>query len=131
MRLRDEGGFSLLEAIVALTIVSMAGVAALSTVGTQIRSADRAQHYLEAAALAEGRMAALTLMSESELEPLPDSLEHGVFAQPMDGFEWVASARRVPGEERLFDLNVSVSWGQGSFELTTRTYRPAATSGRP
>lgn len=123
MRL-DRRGFTLLEALVAVLIVGLAGVAALETVGAELRTASRARHTLHAAALAEYRLETLRVLPPGELRSLPDSLADGAFAPPLEGYRWAASAREVPGEPGLYDARVTVRWSGGSFPLETRLYRP-------
>ena len=43
-----ERGVTLLEAVVALTIVALAGVAALATVGAELRGAQRSRQAIKA-----------------------------------------------------------------------------------
>jgi type II secretion system protein I len=117
-------GFALLESVIALAIVGLIGVAALSSMSAQSRTADRARHAVDAEALAEYRLASLQLLSADELSPLPDSLSRGRFAPPFDRYAWRASVRPTSDEDGLYELTVKVEWGDGSFSLATQVYRP-------
>src|SRR5436309_6691188 len=86
-------GFTLLEVVVALAIVGIAGVAALEAFGAEVRGADKTQQALPAAALAEERLGRLALLATSELAHLPDSLSRGTFPAPLDRYRWVATGR--------------------------------------
>ena len=124
MRSSDRRGFTLLEAMIAVVIVGLAGVAALETVGAELRTASRTRHALHATALAEHRMETLRVLPPSGLRTLPDSLERGTFAPPLERYGWTATVREVPGEAGLYDAQVVVRWDGGSFPLRTRLYRP-------
>jgi type II secretion system protein I len=117
-------GFALLEAVIALAIVGLIGVAALSSMGAQSRTAERAREAVEAGALAEYRLASLQLLSADELSPLPDSLSHGRFAAPFDRYTWRATSGPTSDEDGLYELTVNVEWDDGSFSLATQVYRP-------
>src|SRR5258706_3700438 len=80
---RAEHGFTILEAVVALAIVGLAGVAALEAVGGEVRGIERARGAYTTAALAQDRVAAVTLLPPGDLDPLPDSPRRGTFAQPI------------------------------------------------
>ena len=125
MSVSDRHGFTLLEAVVALAILAVTGIAALSALGAELGVAGRSNHALEAAALAQDGLARLRLLSGQELEPLPDSLRRGNFAAPFEEYAWRASARGVLDEPGLLDVSLVVSWDDGSYELKTRAYRPA------
>lgn len=124
-----ERGFTLLEVVVALTIIGVTSVAALAAIGAELRSAVRGREMLAAAALADERLAVLKLLSVEELRVLPDSLARGAYDAPFDGYEWRASSRLVVGEEDLYELHVLVEWDSGSFGLTGRVYRPVVGAG--
>jgi type II secretory pathway pseudopilin PulG len=126
VRRLDSTGFTLLEALIAVVIVGLAGVAALETVGAELRTAARARHAHNAAALAEYRLETLRVLSPPELRSVPDSLADGAFAPPLQLYRWTASAREVPGEPGLYDARVVVRWNGGSFPIETRLYRPDA-----
>ena len=123
-------GFSLLEAVVALAIVGLAAVAALSAFAMELRTAGQAAHALEAEALAQSRLAAVRLLQRSELEPLPDSLRNGRFPAPLEGYQWQASSEKVSGKEDLFQVSVAVRWDDGSYSLAGRLYRPRPLAAR-
>ncbi|HEX2091659.1 MAG TPA: type II secretion system protein [Longimicrobiaceae bacterium] len=122
-RLNDRG-FTLLEAVVALAILGLASVAALSALAAELRSAERAQRALEAAALAQDRLAALELLSVEDLSPLPDSLRRGRFGAPFTAYAWEAAVREVPGDQGLVDAAVRVEWEGGAYPLHALLYRP-------
>jgi prepilin-type N-terminal cleavage/methylation domain-containing protein len=117
--------FTLLEAMIAVMIVGLAAVAVLSSFGTTLRTATRAQQGLEAEALAGQRLARAELLERDALLHLPDSVAHGQFAAPFAAYQWTTVAREVRGEVGLFDVAVEVSWPNGRYALPTRLYRPA------
>lgn len=121
---RVRRGFTLLEAAIALVIVGMAAVAVLSSFGTTLRTSARARTALEAEALGGQRLAYASLLSNGELARLPDSVAHGRFAAPFDGYRWETTAKEVHGDDGLFDVSVEVFWETGRYTLPTRLYRP-------
>lgn len=122
-RLGDQG-FTLLEAVVALAIVSLAVTASLAAVGAELQAASKGRMALEATALAEERLAALTLSETAELEALLDSLAEGRFSTPFEAYRWNASARRVPNEIGVYELTVIVEAASMERNLVTRIFRP-------
>jgi type II secretion system protein I len=125
MSRRDERGMTLLEAVVALTIIALAGIAALATVGTELRGAERARRAIEAAALAEERMARVGLLAAPDLASLPDSMRAGTFPGRLADYGWTAASRSLPGERDTYAVTVAVTWPErGRYALETRWYRP-------
>lgn len=122
--MRARTGFTLIEAAVSLTIVSITAIAALAAGAAEVRSADRAQRQLAALALAQDRLAAVELLAPAALRPLADSLAHGAFAPPFDGYAWTITARPTLATNDLVDVDVRVEWSGGAYALTERLYRP-------
>lgn len=123
MRSRARRGITLFEAVAAITIVGMTAVSALAAVGAEFRTAERARRALEAEALATARMDAMQLLSDRELQALPDSVEAGVFPEPLDEYTWKTSA--TPDQEfaGLYTVRVTVAWPGGAYEQRTNLYR--------
>ena len=119
-------GFVLLEAVIALLIVSTFAIAALGALGGRLRTAGTVEQTLTARALAEDRFAAVEL-SPGIPQPLPDTVARGAFAAPFDGFRWTAATRPVRDEENLYDVVVTVTWDEGNFSLNGRLFRPPTT----
>jgi type II secretory pathway pseudopilin PulG len=117
------GGFVLMEAVIALAIISLFAVALLSTVGAQVRAADRGNVLLVERALAEDRLMALQLQDYDRLIDLPDSLAKGTFPEPFQDFTWSATATPVKDEYDLFDATVTVSGRGYSLPLQTLVHR--------
>ncbi len=127
---RPTSGFTILEAIVAVTIVGVAAVASLAAFGSQLRAGARAQVALEAEALAEEQLARLRLLPASSLEALPDSLRSGTFAQPFERYQWSSTVQPVAHEADIHEARVTVRWPDGEYSLATRLYRPLRASTR-
>lgn len=125
----NSRGFSLLEAMVALTVVGLAAVAMLSAVGGELRTAARIRSSLEAHALAEEKVAAVRLLSREELDRLADSLRQGRFLAPFEAYRWEASTRELSEFKDVFEVDVGVRWEDGAYDLSTRLYRPKSFPG--
>ena len=83
-RSRARGGFTMLEAMVALAIVALVCVGILGAYGSAIRADITAVDRLPLAALAVERLAQVDIES-GDLNHLPDSLARGVFTSPYAG----------------------------------------------
>jgi prepilin-type N-terminal cleavage/methylation domain-containing protein len=125
MSMRARSGFSLLEAVVALAIVGVTAVAALASIGAELRAAEDARTALEAEALAVHRMSTLEMLTSAQLQRIPDSLARGIFEPPFERYRWIASSEPVMGEEGLTEVRLDVVWDQGSFPLRTLLFRPS------
>jgi len=120
----DRRGFTLLEAVVALAVLGLAGVAALEAMGGQLRAAERAKSATTAAALAQDRLATVALLLRSELDPVRDSIARGTFQPPFAQYRWRISIRPVLGEVDLYDVMVEVTSDAGRINVATRIFRP-------
>src|SRR5688572_657063 len=105
-------GFVLLEAVVALAIISLFSIGLLSMVGAQVRGTDRATVLLLERALAEDRLMAAEMLDNEDLNDLPDSLAAGRFAEPFDEFSWTLKVEPVADEFDLFTTDVVIT-GRG------------------
>jgi type II secretory pathway pseudopilin PulG len=129
---RARNGVSLFEAVAALAIVGVTAVSALSAVGGEMRTADRARRALEVEALATSRLDFLALMNDQQLQNLPDSVAKGAFDKPLDSYKWVTTATPLATQAGIYDVRIEVDWKGGSYALHSYVYRrpPVATSGR-
>jgi type II secretion system protein I len=119
-----RSGFSLLEALVALTILGLAAVASLASLGAQLRGADRARAALVGEALAQDRLARLRLARADALAHLPDSLARGRFPRPWAGFRWTATSRTDRERPDLVEVTVEIVSPDSRSSLATVLYRP-------
>jgi prepilin-type N-terminal cleavage/methylation domain-containing protein len=120
----SQRGFSLLEALIALTIVGTSIVAGLGAFSAELRVAGQARTALELETLAQEALAGLTLIPGPLLRPLPDSLREGRFEPPFERYAWRRAARPIRGNPDLLDASVEVTGPDGQFSLATRLYRP-------
>jgi prepilin-type N-terminal cleavage/methylation domain-containing protein len=128
---RGRSGFSLLEAVIALAIVGVTAIAALSAVGNELRATEYARRALEADALAADRLAAIGILTDEEFRQMPDSIAAGRFPPPFDEYRWTVHAEPVLGEEGLTDITVQIEWGVGSLAIQTKLYRRPLLLGAP
>jgi prepilin-type N-terminal cleavage/methylation domain-containing protein len=120
-----QAGFTLLETVVAMTIVALVATASLAALGSDVRAADRAGRLLEAAALAETKLSAMEVESVEVLAGIPDSLAEGRFGPPFEEYSWVVTSEAVRREEDLYEVDVEVHSSMVSYRLKTRVFRPA------
>jgi type II secretory pathway pseudopilin PulG len=121
---RARAGFVLMEAVVALAIISVVAIALLATTAAQVRTAAKAKVLLTSRALAEDRLDAIRLLDYDDLADLPDSLARGSFPAPFEAFAWTAHVEEMDDEYDLFGAEVVVDGGGESFPLRTLIHAP-------
>lgn len=117
-RSASSRGFTLIEVVVALVILSTALVAWVATFGAELRTLSRAAQVAVAVELAEDRLAAVELFAMDRLPSVPDSLEDGSFAAPFEDYRWEVDAVAVSGTE-LVEVTVRVAGPGAAHALTT------------
>lgn len=121
-----RGGFVLMEAVVALAIISVVSIGLLGATAAQIRTADKSALLLTARSLAEDRMTMLRVLDHTALSDLPDSLAAGTFPPPFSAFSWVAQVEPVEDEFDLFTAEVTVHVADEAMSLRTLLHEPQA-----
>ncbi len=129
MRASTRTGFVLLEAVVALAIISMVSLALLQARSQQIRVAAQARELLTAQALAEDRLATVRLLDYENLARPADSVLGGAFPAPFEEFSWVTTVEVLEDEYDLFGVDVVVTGPAERFPLSTLVHRPRAVLG--
>jgi type II secretory pathway pseudopilin PulG len=120
---RGSRGFTLFEAVAAVTIVGLTAVSALEAVAAEVRTAERSRRAIETAALATLRLDAMTLLPDASLLTLPDSIAEGKFDPPFDTYKWQTTSAPVSTEQGLYDVRVTISWPAGAYAVRTYLYR--------
>jgi type II secretory pathway pseudopilin PulG len=120
---RPRRGLSLLEAVVSIAIVGMTAVSALEAVGAGMRSAEKARRATEAEALATSRMDLLDLLTDRELQALPDSVKAGEFPGPLSEYSWETTSQALIDPPGIYDIHITISWKTGSYLIRTYQYR--------
>ncbi len=125
-------GVSLFEAIAALAIVSVTTISALSVVGAELRTAEKARRALEVEALLAERAGMLPLLTDRDLQRLPDTIAQGRFAEPLAAYSWTTTSAPSIAYPGLYELELSVVWSTGQTTVNTAQYRrpPLATQRR-
>lgn len=117
-----ERGFTLIEALVSLFIVSLAIVAMVQASARTLRTQASAERHLEAVALAETRLEAIALLPEDSLEWYADA-RSGEISLGLRRYVWRAIVRKEQ-DTRLWRAAVSIEWEAGDFDLETVLFRP-------
>ena len=125
-RMRARNAFTLMEVVVAVIIVGMTSVATLSAFAAELRTAETSRSALEAASLAENRLAIAEVIPSEDLLSLPDTSKSGVFEPPFEHYAWATAVKPVVNEKDLFDVTVTITGTNGSYRIGTRIYRPVA-----
>jgi type II secretory pathway pseudopilin PulG len=123
MRLLAKPGITLFESIAALTIVGLVAIAAMETVGAEMRTAERARRALEVEALATQRLDAMDLLNDQELQTIPDSVASGQFDAPLDEYSWTIESTPVAEQPGIYDVALTITWENGSYPVRTKMYR--------
>jgi len=129
---RTRRGFTLFEATAALAIVGLTSVAALAAVGAEMRTAARAQRAIVADALATSRLDFMNLLTDQELQAVPDSVAKGQFAAPLGDYSWTTTSGAVSDQGGVYNVTINIAWPGGSYVVRTYLYRrpPVASAGQ-
>jgi general secretion pathway protein I len=112
--MRDDRGFSLIEALIAFAILAVVLVALYEAMGTSLKGFDRAAETEEALLIAQSQLDRLTAMKTPPAEDLQGTIDGAPF-------RWRAtitpSAQQEPehlraSPLRLHTLRLVVSWRQ-------------------
>lgn len=127
---RPRRGVTLFEAVAAVTIVGMTSISALAAVGAEFRTAERSRRALEAEALATNRLSMLDLLTDQELQSLPDSVAKGAFPEPLQGYSWTTTSAPVSAQPGVYDIHIAIGWKGGAYDVASYAYRrPIVISG--
>ena len=121
-------GFTLLEALVALVIVTAACVVTMQALSGGLRAALRVGRHVEAVSLAEAGMAELSLVPADSL-PGYAKVRERRFPSPLERFRSRAQLRRLPGSPDLVGASVAIAWDGGEYTLESVFYRPLRLAG--
>ncbi len=121
--MRARRGISLFESITALAIVGVTSISALSVVGAELRTAERARRALEVEALLAERVGMLPLLTDRDLQRLPDTIAEGRFPEPLEEYAWTTSSSPSILYSGLYDVELAVTWPGGRTVVRTAQYR--------
>jgi hypothetical protein len=63
------------------------------------------------------------MLTDRELQALPDSVESGKFPAPLDEYSWKTSSTPLAQQAGVYSVRVTVEWSAGSYTLRTYAYR--------
>ncbi len=122
--LRISFGFTLLEVMVALAVMSIVLVSVYRMHSQSLTMNTAARFYTQAPMLAQSKMAELETLSSSAF---PE--DSGDFGEEFPGYGWKASIVEVTSEilgevaEDLKRVDITVSLNENQFVYSLRTYR--------
>ncbi|QTA93223.1 type IV pilus modification PilV family protein [Desulfonema magnum] len=123
-------GFTLLEVMVAVSIISFVLVAVYKMHAQTVAMTIASRFYTTAPLLAQSKIAELEIKSADDL-----TSDSGDFGDDFAGYSWSASVEDVESEflgsvaERLKRIDINVNFNEGEFVYTFRTYRLADEKG--
>lgn len=120
----QKKGFTLLEVITAVLIMSIVLVSVYKLHSQSIVMNTEARFYTQAPMLAQGKLAELETSTEDEIAG-----DSGEFGENFPGYTWSATVDSVDIEalgeisENLQRIDVTVSYNNGEYVYAFRTYR--------
>lgn len=118
-----RSGLGLLEAIVALVVLSLTAISALAGAAGQVDAMRRARLHLQATVLVDHRLEQVRLLTPEELLAAHDSIRYGRFQPPLDEFTWEVTSVPLGGSTHHIEVRVIVRHAEVSAALATRMYR--------
>jgi len=122
---RSVGGFTLLEVMVAMSIIAIAMTAVLSSQSQSISLASEAKFSTTAALLAQSKMAETEWGNRLDL-----ASDSGDFEEDFPGYTWQVKVEDVSMDlpenvsNHLKEMTVTISWGEeGVYRYQLKAYR--------
>lgn len=122
MSRHGEHGFTLIEALVAMVVMSLAIVTMAAATSHAMRAEAASLDHLLAATLADARMNEIASLPLAGLRQFADP-RSGRFGDGNERFTWTASVVRTPDSTHLFRALVRVTWSGGSVEVASVLHR--------
>lgn len=88
-----------------------------------MRTAERARRAIVVEALADSRLEFMDLLTDRELQALPDSVGSGKFLPPLDEYSWKTSSAPISDQAGVYAVRVTIDWPTGSYVVRTYQYR--------
>jgi len=108
---KEEGGFSILEALIAVSILSIGIVGLLQAYGQGLRSSRMSRDRLVAISLAQQKMAEF----EADPSSLSSGIQEGDFGEEFRDYRWEADIEKG-SVDGLYHVTIRVIWGLGGQE---------------
>ena len=125
-----ERGFTLIEALVALAILSLVVVTMAAGTSQVLRVEAATFDHMRAATLADAKMSEIAALPAAGLQPFTEP-RSGRFGDGNERFSWDAQVVPVEESSHLMRALVRVSWSEGAVEVSTVIHRePRIGSGR-
>jgi prepilin-type N-terminal cleavage/methylation domain-containing protein len=120
--IRDASGFTLIEVLVAISLMAVA-ILGLSSMGATTMKADTQSHHMSAAtALAQAKLEQLRVLPRSHLAWTAGShSETGLWEDGSSGGPYTRQwqvVRKYNGYSGLDRVTVTVSWGNGAHSVS-------------
>ena len=115
-RARKDRGFAMVDTLVALTLLSIAGTVVVTAQSLSLKSAERAEQKLTALALAKSKLQTTQSSTTGEVEI--SSLTYR-WAVQVDLPVVAPAGQKV----QLVDKSITVEWGEESNEARTLTLK--------
>ena len=108
--MQTEKGFTLLEVMIALAVVSIALVALLGLANRSLATNERIQRVTHGTLLAQQKIAEIEARVKSSGSSDEDA-NKGVFAEPFSAYRWEASYEETPLAS-VEMVTITVAWGE-------------------
>ena len=122
---RRDGGFTLLEVMVAMSIIAIALTAVLGSQSQSVSLASEAKFSTTAALLAQNKMAETEWGNRLDL-----SSDSGDFGDDFPDYNWEVNVEDVSMDlpenvsNHLKEMKVTISWGEeGVYQYQLKAYR--------
>lgn len=119
----NRRGVTLFETMIAFLVVGLVATSAMEAVSAEMRGAERARRALETQALASSRLDFLQLLTDADLQALPDSVESGEFEAPMNEYAWHMTSDPDQDQPGVYHVAITVTWPGNAYVVRTSVYR--------